>query len=324
MFIVTAITALSGGNTVILKTHEELKETSALLNILIPRYFEEHDVSVVHGRKEVLTQLLELPFDFIFFTGSVSVGKIVMRAAAENLTPVILELGGQNPAIVDQTANIADAARKLVWGATAWGGQWCSSPGYVYVHESKTEEFIAEAKKALVDFYGNTPVNGNDLSNIISAVQVRRLLSLIDPEKIVAGGNGNEENRYFAPTLIYPTEWTDKIMEEEIFDPILPIMSYGDIKEVVTKIKDNGKPLSAYIFSQDKEQTAFLLRTLSFGGGAVNQTNIQLFIITMPYGGIGNSGMGNYAGKWGLIRSHMQKASCFRQQIKISSTSFHH
>jgi len=298
--LVPAIAALSAGNTVILKTHEALKATSALLRDLIAKYFEEEALAVVEGDKQALTELLQLPFNFIFFTGSTHVGKIVMRAAAENLTPVILELGGQNPSIVDETANIADAARKLVWGATAWGGQWCSSPGYVYVHESKADEFIAAAKKALLEFYGALPVNGPDLSGIISTQAADRLLSLIDPEKVVAGGNGDAANKYLAPTLIYPAEWTDEIMKEEIFGPILPIMTYTDIKEAVNKIKEIGKPLSAYIFSQNEEQIAFLINTLSFGGGAVNQSNVQLFIVTMPFGGVGSSGMGNYMGKWGF------------------------
>src|SRR5271170_4466108 len=159
-----AITALTAGNTCILKLSDQLKATSALLMDLVPRYFDPRAVAAVMGHREEITELLKLPFDFIFFTGSTKVGKIIMRAAAENLTPILLELGGQNPALVDETANIPDAARKIAWGATAWGGQWCTSPGYAYVHESVAEKFVAEAKKAVVELYGNDPRNNPDYS----------------------------------------------------------------------------------------------------------------------------------------------------------------
>lgn len=295
-----AIAAISAGNTVILKTNEVTPATSGLLEKLVAQYFEPEIIGVVSGDKNVVTELLKLPFDFIFFTGSPRVGKIVMRAAAEHLTPVILELGGQNPVIVDETANIADAAKKIIWGATAWGGQWCTSPGYVYVHEAVAAQFIEESKKAIVELYGEDPRNNPDYSRIISSKEVNRLLSLIDPEKVVSGGKGDPEARYLEPTLIYPVTWADRIMEEEIFGPVLPIMVYKDLNEVITNVKERPKPLSAFIFSRAQDTIDSLLNTLSFGGGAVNQTNVHIFIVTMPFGGVGNSGMGNYYGKYGF------------------------
>jgi aldehyde dehydrogenase (NAD+) len=171
---------------------------------LVPKYFDPRAVTAVTGSKEEVTELLKLPFDFIFFTGSVKVGKIVMEAAAKNLTPILLELGGQNPAFVDATANIPDAAKKIVWGATAWGGQWCTSPGYAYVHESIAEEFVKECKKAVIELYGTDPKRrSDDYSRIISPKAVDRFVSLIDQSKVVAGGSADREARYLDPTILY-------------------------------------------------------------------------------------------------------------------------
>jgi aldehyde dehydrogenase (NAD+) len=294
-----AITALAAGNTCILKL-SEAPATAALLLTLIPKYFEPEAVVAVSGGREETAELLRLPFDFIFFTGSTRVGKIVMQAAAKHLTPVILELGGQNPAIVDETANLHDAARKLVWGATAWGGQWCTSPGYVYVHESVANEFVAECKKAVLELYGDRPKENSDYSRIINAREVKRLASLIDPEKVVTGGNYDEKARYFDPTILYPVDWSDRVMQEEIFGPILPILRYSNISDAIATIKDRPRPLAGFIFSQDQSAIDRFILNLSFGGGAVNQTNIHVFIETMPFGGVGASGIGYSNGKHGF------------------------
>jgi aldehyde dehydrogenase (NAD+) len=295
-----AITAIAAGNPVILTTSNALPETGGLLQTLVPKYFAEESVAAVAGGREAITELLKLPFDFIFFTGSTAVGKIVARAAAENLTPLLLELGGQNPLIVDETADIADAARKAVWGATAWGGQWCTSPGYAYVHESVVEEFAAETKKAVLEMYGDNPQNSPDYSRVINAKEVRRMAALVDQTKVIAGGEYDESARYFAPTVVYPVTWDDPIMADEVFGPILPILTYTNINEVVVNIKKRPKPLAAFIFSADQARIDYLLHTLSFGGGAVNQVNIHLYILTMPFGGVGSSGIGNYYGKSGF------------------------
>jgi aldehyde dehydrogenase (NAD+) len=187
-----AAAALSAGNPCILKLSEALPATDELLLDLIPQYFEPEALAAVSGHREKVTELLQLPFDFIFVTGSVNVGKVVMKAAAEHLTPVLLELGGQNPAIVDETANLPDAAKKIVWGAMAWGGQWCTSPGYAAVHESIADAFVAECKKAVVDLYGTDPKSNPDYSRIVSPSAVKRLASLIDPSKLVSGGKFDE------------------------------------------------------------------------------------------------------------------------------------
>ena len=294
-----AVAALSAGNPCMLKLSEALLATDELLLELIPKYFEPEALSAVVGGRETVTNLLKLPFDFIFLTGSVGVGKVVMRAAAEHLTPVLLELGGQNPAIVDETANIPDAAKKIVWGAMAWGGQWCTSPGYAVVHESVAEEFVAECKKAVVELYGTDPKSNSDYSRIISAAAVERLASVIDPKKVVYGGKFDAPVRYLDPTILYPITWFDKIMEDEIFGPLLPILTYADLGTLLAKIKSLPKPLAGYVFSRNQRAIDRVLQSLSFGRGAVNQTNVFLFIESMPYGGVGTSGIGNYYGKYG-------------------------
>jgi aldehyde dehydrogenase (NAD+) len=294
-----AITALAAGNTCILKV-SEAPATAALLLALIPRYFEPEAVAAVAATGEEATELLRLPFDFIFFTGSTRVGKIVMRAAAEHLTPVLLELGGQNPAIVDETANVKDAAKKIVWGATAWGGQWCTSPGYVYVHESVADAFVAECKKAVVELYGDRPKENPDYSRIINAREVKRLAALIDPKKVITGGNYDEKARYFDPTILYPVYWSDKVMHDEIFGPILPVLRYSNFSDAIATIKARPRPLAGFIFSQNQSTIDKFISSFSFGGGAVNQSNVHVFIDTMPFGGVGASGIGYSNGKHGF------------------------
>ena len=296
-----AAAALSAGNPVILKLAEQTSATNEVLLDLIPKYFEPENVAAVTADRERMTEILKLPFDFIFLTGSVGAGKAVMRAAAEHLTPVLLELGGQNPAIVDPTANIADAAKKIVWGATAWGGQWCVSPGYAVVHESVADAFVAACKEAVVELYGDTPKSRpDDYSRLITSATVKRLASLIDPDKVVAGGRFDEAERYLDPTILYPVAWSDPIMQDEIFGPLLPILVYSDLSDLLAKIKSMPKPLAAYLFSRDQAAIDRVLGSLSFGGGAINQTNVFLFIESMPYGGVGSSGIGHYYGKHGF------------------------
>jgi aldehyde dehydrogenase (NAD+) len=300
LLIRPALAALAAGNTCVLTLSEALPATTAVLLELVPKYFEPSAVTAVAGGKEQNTELLKLSFDFIFFTGSTFVGKIVARAAAETLTPVLLELGGMNPAVVDQTANIPDAAKKIVWGAMAWGGQWCTSPGYAYVHESIAKEFVAEAKKALLELFGDDPKSNSDYSRIINERAVERLASLIDPSKVIAGGKADPKAHYLDPTLLYPITWEDKIMEDEIFGPILPILTYKTFDEAMTRMAATPHALAGFIFSRDQKTIDRFIRELSFGGGGVNLVNVHLFVETMPFGGTGSAGMGHYYGKYGF------------------------
>lgn len=295
-----AIAALTAGNCCVLKLSNAIHATLSMLFELVPKYFEPGAVAAVLGGREETTEVLKLPFDFIFFTGSTHVGKVVARAAAENLTPTLLELGGQNPALVDETANIPDAAKKIVWGKMAWGGQWCTSPGYAYVHESVVDTFVAEAKASLTALYGNEPKTNPDYSRIISAHEVTRLAGLIDPAKVIIGGQSDPETRYLDPTIVYPVAWEDKIMEDEVFGPILPILTYRTLDEALGRIASTPHPLAAFIFSRKQSAIDQFIGELSFGGGAINQVNIHLFVESMPFGGVGPAGMGHYYGKYGF------------------------
>jgi aldehyde dehydrogenase (NAD+) len=293
-----AITALAAGNTCILKV-SDAPHTGKLLVKLAPQYFAPEALVAITGGPAEIAELLRLPFDFIFFTGSSRVAKIVLRAAAENITPVLLELGGQNPAIVDQTANLPDAAKKIVWGATAWGGQWCTSPGYAYVHEKVADEFVAECCKAVIDLYGENPKENPDYSRIINAREVRRLALLVDEDKVIQGGGYDEAERYFEPTILYPVVWTDPVMQGEIFGPLLPILRYSDVREAITQIASRPNPLAGYIFSRDQSTIDEFVAGFSFGGGAVNQTNVHVYLDSIPFGGVGESRIGSGNGKFG-------------------------
>lgn len=295
-----AIAALAAGNTVILKPANTTPKTAALLSDLIPRHFAPENVAIVTGGREEISALLELPFDFIFFTGSSAVGKVVMRAAAEHLTPVLLELGGQNPTIVDATANLDIAADRIAWGHNAISGQWCIAPGYVCVHESVAEAFVDRLKASIRKMYGADPQQSPDFARMISEHDAQRVVSYIVPEKVVIGGRYDVAARYVEPTVLFPSDWTDPAMQQEVFGPVLPVLIYSDLKAALDIIKRKPKALAAYIFSKDQAVIDQVLGTLSFGGGCVNQTNLHCWIDSLPFGGVGNSGMGKYYGKAGF------------------------
>jgi len=295
-----AIAALAAGNTVVLKPANTTPAVAALFRELVPRYFAPECVAVVTGGRQEIASLLELPWDFIFFTGSSAVGKVVMRAAAEHLTPVILELGGQNPTVVDATANLDIAVDRIAWGHNAISGQWCIAPGYVCVHRSIADEFIARLKRSLVAMYGKDPSRSPDFARMISEHDAERVASYILPEKVVHGGRYDIPGRYVEPTVLYPSDWDDPAMQQEVFGPVLPVLPYDDLEEVIATIKRKPKPLAAYIFSTDPEMIERFVGSASFGGGCVNQTNLHCWIDSLPFGGVGYSGMGKYYGKAGF------------------------
>jgi aldehyde dehydrogenase (NAD+) len=294
-----ALAALAAGNTCILTLSEALPATTEVLLDLVPKYFDPGVVTAVPGGKETNTELLKLPNDFIFFTGSTFVGKIVARAAAETLSPVLLELGGMNPAVVDETANIPDAAKKIVWGAMAWGGQWCTSPGYAYVHESVADAFVAEAKKALIELFGNDPKSNSDYSRIINARTVDRLAGLIDPSKVIAGGKSDRDAlpRPHAPLSDHlgRQDHGGRDLRSIPADPDLQVFRRGDDAD-----GENGRPLAAFIFSRDQKTIDRFVGQLSFGGGGVNLVNVHLFVETMPFRRTRSAGIGHYYGKYGF------------------------
>lgn len=295
-----AIAALAAGNPVILKPANTTPTVAALFQDLIPKYFEPEAVNIVTGGREEITALLELPFDFIFFTGSSAVGKVVMRAAVENLTPIVLELGGQNPTVVDETANLDIAADRIAWGHMAISGQWCIAPGYVYVHESIADEFLDKLKASVIKMYGEDPSQSPDFARMISEHDTERVASYIIPEKVVLGGRYDVKTRYIEPTILYPSTWEDPAMQQEIFGPVFPILVYNDLKEIVEIIKRKPKSLAAYFFSKNQENIDYFLNSVSFGGGCINQTNLHCWIDSLPFGGVGYAGMGKYYGKAGF------------------------
>lgn len=295
-----AVAALAAGNPVVLKPSNSTPEVAALFEKLVPQYFEREAVTVVTGGHEEISELLKLPFDFIFFTGSSNVGKVVMRAAAEHLTPVILELGGQNPAIVDATADLDLAAERIAWGHIAMSGQWCIAPRYVCVERDVADEFIARLKLAIRRMYTGNPKESPDLARMISVEAAEKVADAIVEDKVVHGGSADPEERFIDPTVLYPADWSDPAMQEEVFGPVLSVLRYDDLEDVIASIVAKPKPLACYIFSEDSDVIDTIIHSVPFGGGCVNQTNLHCWVDNLPFGGVGNSGLGKYYGKDGF------------------------
>lgn len=308
------ISALAAGNTAIIKPSAYAPATSAVVKKLIDETFTEDYVAVVEGGRDVNTNLLDLKFDYIFFTGSKAVGRVVMSKAAAHLTPVTLELGGKSPVIIDSKCDIRTAARRVMFGKCLNVGQTCVAPDHVFVQETIIEEFINACVAESVDMYGSDALADPDYGHIISQRHFTRLCETMNEcsDKVCFGGKVSEESLQISPTIIRIGELGDKkddgsysidsyrIMQEEIFGPILPVITYKDITDVVDYIDTHERPLATYIFTTDKRMKKVLLKQLHFGGGCVNDTMIHLATERMPFGGVGESGMGSYHGKWGF------------------------
>ena len=291
------VAAVAAGNKVTLKPSELTPNTSNIISKIITETFAAKDVEVITGDATIAQQLLNQRWDYIFFTGSVAVGKIVAKAAAENLTPVTLELGGKSPCIVDETANLELSARRIVWGKIINAGQTCVAPDYILVHHKMKDTFvkflIQEIEKALA----TNPEESPDFARIINLKNWQRQLSLLENQTILFGGQSNKETLYLAPTLLDEPKMDSLVMKEEIFGPILPILSYESKSDIEKIISSFEKPLSLYLFSQNKSFINEVLQKYSFGGGCINDTVIHLANNRLPFGGVGNSGMGAYHGK---------------------------
>ena len=291
------VAAVAAGNKVTLKPSELTPNTSNIISKIITETFAVKDVEVITGDATIAANLLSKRWDYIFFTGSVAVGKIVAKAAAENLTPVTLELGGKSPCIVDETANLELSARRIVWGKIINAGQTCVAPDYILVHHKMKDTFvkflIQEIEKAL----GTNPEESPDFARIINLKNWQRQLSLLENQKILFGGQSNRDSLYLAPTLLDEPKMDSLVMTEEIFGPILPILSYETKSDIDKIISSFEKPLSLYLFSQNKSFIDEVLQKYSFGGGCINDTVIHLANNRLPFGGVGNSGMGAYHGK---------------------------
>ena len=289
------IGAISAGNTVILKPSEYAPHTSALIKRIIEDLYPPYHIAVVEGASEVSQALLEEKFDLIFFTGSSHIAKIVMEKAAKNLTPVILELGGKSPVIVDETADIKLAAKRVAFGKVLNAGQTCVAPDYVLVHKKVKVDFMREYVEALKSFFKKR--NHSQLPRIINEGHFKRLVELIDEEKIMYGGEIDEAKLKIMPTVIEETDVNSPIMSQEIFGPILPVLTYEDLGDCERLINSGDKPLALYLFTKDEEVEKRILKNIHFGGGCINDTVVHLANSKLPFGGVGASGMGAYHGK---------------------------
>ncbi len=309
------IGAISAGNTFILKPSEYSVNTTKVLQKIIAETFEIEYGTVICGDKDTTTELLKQKFDYIFFTGNTSVGKIVMKAAAESLTPLTLELGGKSPCIVDKTANVKLAAKRLAWGKFLNAGQTCVAPDYVYVHTDIYDEFVKLTKKYIVKFYGENLLNSNDLPKIITKKHFYRAVNLMENTDIIYGGKYDEDTQKLEPTIILNPDTNSNIMKNEIFAPIMPIIKYTDSDMVIREIKHREQPLALYLFTADRKLKDKVLSQISFGGGCINDTIVHLATPYMPFGGVSSSGMGGYHGKYSFETFSHKKSILERSNL---------
>lgn len=305
------IGAIAAGNTVLLKPSEHTSNTSNIIRKIIENVFSPEHVSVIEGDASVSGKLLKIRWDYIFFTGSTSIGKIVAKAAAEHLTPITLELGGKSPCIIDESANLKLAAKRILWGKFINCGQTCISPDYILIHTSVKEKFITYFQQELRKAYGENPELSQDFPRIINSINFNRLRKMME-HKIILGGQINEKDLYISPTLIDEPELNSKVMQEEIFGPILPIISYSSISKIDKIVSQNDKPLAFYVFSKKKSFVNQMISKYSFGGGTINDTTVHFINHRLPFGGVGKSGMGSYHGKRSFNTFTHQKGIVFR------------
>ncbi len=302
------IAAVSAGNQVVVKPSELTPNTSAIINTIVSEVFDKNHVQVIEGGVEVAQQLLSQRWDYIFFTGSVVVGKIVAKAAAEYLTPVTLELGGKNPCIVDENCNVKLTAKRIVWGKFINAGQTCIAPDYLLVHHKVKSKLIAALKEEIILAYGENPEISNDFPRIVNQKNWLRLNSFLENETILLGGQTNKSENYIAPTLLDESKLDSLVMRDEIFGPILPIISYQDESEIEIIISRYEKPLSLYVFSNNIKWAKEIVKKYSFGGGCINDTIIHFSNNRLPFGGVGHSGIGAYHGKLSFTTFSHKKA----------------
>lgn len=314
------VNAISSGNTVILKTSKKSSYTSKIIKKLIDESFDRAFIYCVDNEKVSHDELLSYKYDHIFFTGSQKVGKIIMKKASENLTKVTLELGGKSPCVVDESANLKFAAKRIIWGKLLNSGQTCVAPDYLLVHKDVKKELLRLMKQTILEFYGDRALENPDYPRIIDKNSFERLINLMEGQNIYTGGLYNSKTLKIEPTIIDDVDFANKIMQEEIFGPILPVIEYDDIFKVIEKLKFMDKPLSMYIFSEDKEHIDRLTYDLSSGGVCINDTIMHLTNPNLEFGGVGESGMGGYHGKFGFMNFSNRKSIMIRSNnidIKI-------
>lgn len=307
LLLVPAASAIAAGNAVVMKPSEVSAATSAVLARLVPKYLDQSAITLVEGGVPETTDLLGQRFDHIFYTGNGTVGRIVMAAAANHLTPVTLELGGKSPVIIDESANVKVAARRIAWGKWLNAGQTCVAPDYVLVNEKVRDRFIDELGKAVTDFYGADPHTSDSYGRIVSDRHYNRLRTMIDGGRVVVGGDTKDDERYIAPTVLVDPDLSSPLMNEEIFGPLLPVLSVKSVDEAVAFVTARPHPLALYVFAERKTVVDNVLARTTAGGVTVNGTLMHLTSPHLPFGGVGESGMGGYHGKAGVrLFQHMK------------------
>lgn len=289
--------AIAAGNCAVIKPSNYSPETSKVIAELIAETFDPHFVTTVTGGREENIGLLEQKFDYIFFTGGTAVGKLVMEAAARNLTPITLELGGKSPCIVDQTADIKAAAKRIIFGKLLNSGQTCVAPDYALIHQAVKESFIEQCKTVIREFLPTEAYASCTIPRIINDKHFERLMKLLEGETTVIGGESDKQRRYIPLTVLDQISFESPVMQEEIFGPILPLIPFTDVQWAIDQIRARPKPLALYLFTKDAAIERKILTEVSFGGGCINDTIVHLATPFMPFGGVGSSGMGSYHGK---------------------------
>lgn len=294
------VSSIAAGNCTVLKPSEHAPATSALISSMLGKIYPPEYVAVIEGDKHCAQSLLKEKSDLIFFTGGETAGKAVMKAAADNLTPVILELGGKSPCIVDQDADIAVAARRICWGKFLNAGQTCVAPDYLLIHHSVREKFLDLMKKYIKEFFGENPLESTDYCRIVSKHHFQRLKSLLDSGRIFTGGDSDENSLYIAPTILRSVNVSDPVMQQEIFGPILPVFEFAHLTEAIEFVNSRPKPLALYYFAHSRAHKRRVINETSSGSVCINDVIMQLASENLPFGGVGPSGMGSYHGKFGF------------------------
>jgi len=315
------VAAIAAGNTIILKPSEISSQTSSVMASILNEAFDPNFLKVIQGGVQETTELLKQKFDKIFFTGSTTVGKIIYKAAAEHLTPVTLELGGKSPVIITKDANIKMAAKRIVWGKFLNAGQTCIAPDYLYVDAQISETLLKALTKEIEN--ARYSFENDNYVQIINERNFDRLAALLDPSKIYYGGHTDKAQRYIAPTLLRSISFDDKIMQEEIFGPILPVLTFTDLNEAVKNVQLLPKPLSCYVFTSSEQVKNKIIKEISFGGGAINDTIMHISNPNLPFGGVGSSGFGSYHGQAGFncfsnLKSILDKPTWYESSLKYA------
>lgn len=300
LMLVPVVSAIAAGNTIVMKPSEMAPATSRALAALVRETFRPEYATLIEGEASVSTELLKRPFDHIFFTGSPQVGRIVMEAAAKQLIPVTLELGGKSPCIVHKDARLSLAAKRVVYGKLTNAGQTCVAPDYLLVHREAKAALLKEIESIVETFYGQDPIRDPDYGRIVNERHYRRLLGYLADGRIAYGGQTDDASLKIAPTLLEDVSPNSKVMREEIFGPILPVLEYESTEELLSIVRENPKPLALYVFSENKQFQQDIIREVPFGGGCVNDTLMHLGTPYLPFGGVGTSGIGSYHGEHGF------------------------